>query len=322
MELFLTSPWIPAEFVRAYGVEPRGVWSEHTFWDGTRPLAGGVCAFADAAVKFTHAHPNEAVVFASSCDQLRRGFDTCILGASTHSFLFNLPATWQTPVAKQLFRSELERLGYFLEELGGRTPPAGRLQQELRLSAQNRSRLIDAAPRSEARTVAQAIARFHWDGTFSPPTPMCSRDLVPLALVGGPLCERHLQVLDSIQSAGGHVVLNAAEPGERSLCPLNGFNPEDNAPFEALVDGYFEQIVDVFQRPNTRLYSWLGERIKLREVRGIVLWHFTGCDLWRAEAETLRETFELPVLPLEPDEALGISPRGENRIQAFVEALK
>ena len=37
-------------------------------------------------------------------------------------------------------------------------------------------------------------------------------------------------------------------------------------------------------------------------MRGIVLWHFTGCDLWRAEAQTLREAFGLPVLLLEAAE--------------------
>jgi hypothetical protein len=93
-------------------------------------------------------------------------------------------------------------------------------------------------------------------------------------------------------------------------------------PFDFLARNYFENIVDVFQRPNTRLYSWLGERLAAREVRGIVLWIHTGCDLWRAEAQTLRETFRRPVLLLEADEALAGSPREASRIQAFVEMLK
>ena len=90
---------------------------------------------------------------------------------------------------------------------------------------------------------------------------------------------------------------------------------------DALVTGYFENIVDVFQRPNTRLYSWLKPRLVSRQIRGIVLWHFTGCDLWRAEAQTLREILGLPVLLLEADEAAGLSPRDVNRLQAFVEML-
>jgi hypothetical protein len=89
-----------------------------------------------------------------------------------------------------------------------------------------------------------------------------------------------------------------------------------------LVRNYFENCVDVFQRPNTRLYSWLGGRLTARGVRGIVLWVHTGCDLWRAEAQTLRETFRLPVLLLEADAVPGGSPREANRIQAFVETFK
>jgi len=79
--------------------------------------------------------------------------------------------------------------------------------------------------------------------------------------------------------------------------------------------------VDVFQRPNTRFYAWLKPRLLDRHVRGIVLWHFTGCDLWRAEWQTLREVSGLPVLLLEADEAAGVSPRDANRLQAFVEML-
>ena len=52
-------------------------------------------------------------------------------------------------------------------------------------------------------------------------------------------------------------------------------------------------------------------------MRGIVLWHFTGCDLWRAEAQTLRETFGLPVLLLEASDEPGNTPRELNRLQAF-----
>jgi hypothetical protein len=132
-------------------------------------------------------------------------------------------------------------------------------------------------------------------------------------------------LFDAIEAAGGRVVLDASENGERGLSPafeLENHGDEGVAatgnPFDALVAGYFENIVDVFQRPNARLYSWLKPRLLSRRVRGIVLWHFTGCDLWRAEAQTLRETFGLPVLLLEA----GVTPRDANRLQAFVETLK
>jgi hypothetical protein len=78
--------------------------------------------------------------------------------------------------------------------------------------------------------------------------------------------------------------------------------------------------VDVFQRPNTRLYDWLRERLTARQVRGIVLWHYVGCDLWRAEAQPMREACGLPVLLLDADEAT--PNRGIGRLQAFLESLR
>jgi hypothetical protein len=106
------------------------------------------------------------------------------------------------------------------------------------------------------------------------------------------------------------------------LLPAFRLENVSDDPIDAVARGYFENIVDVFQRPNTRLYSWLGGRLTARGVRGIVLWVHTGCDLWRAEAQTLRETFRLPVLLLEANEFSGGSPREANRIQAFVETFK
>ena len=154
---------------------------------------------------------------------------------------------------------------------------------------------------------------------YSAPSVFAPENQVPLALVGGPLSVADWNLFDMIEAAGGWVALNATKTGERSLCPT--FENECG-PFDNLVSGYFENIADVFQRPNTRLYSWLKPRLESRHIRGIVVWHFTGCDLWRAEAQSFREAFGLPVLLLEAGETPGISPRDINRIQAFVETLK
>jgi benzoyl-CoA reductase/2-hydroxyglutaryl-CoA dehydratase subunit BcrC/BadD/HgdB len=321
MDVFLASPWIPAEWIRAHGLTPRGIWSADNFQPGALPLSAGVCAFAESAVRFAEAQTNSAVIFSTACDQMRRGFDTAMLYGQRRAFLFNLPATWQTPAAKEMFRAELERLGQFLLTIGGRAPSPERLRQEMEQSGTVRKRLTESAPASSPRGFAEAVARFHWDGTFSPPPPTALIDQVPLALVGGPFLASHWKLLDEIEAAGGRVVLNASKNGERSLSPAFEFAADTN-PFDALVHGYCDHIIDVFQRPNTRLYSWLKPRLAAREVRGIVLWHFTGCDLWRAEAQTLRETFNLPVLLLEAGGEPGNAPRELTRLQAFVETLK
>jgi hypothetical protein len=104
--------------------------------------------------------------------------------------------------------------------------------------------------------------------------------------------------------------LDAAVPLQR--LPLNAF--------DLLARGYLTNCVDVFQRPNTRLYDWLRERLTVRQARGIVLWHYVGCDLWRAEAQPMREAFGLPVLLLDADEAA--PNRNTGRLEAFLESLR
>jgi benzoyl-CoA reductase/2-hydroxyglutaryl-CoA dehydratase subunit BcrC/BadD/HgdB len=322
MEAFLASPWIPAEWIRAHGLQPRGIWSAEEFQPGAWPIAAGVCAFAEAAVRFAGMRPDAAVIFSTACDQLRRGFDAAMLQRQRRAFLFNLPATWQTAAAEEIFRSELERLGQFLLAIGGRTPSPERLRREMAQSSRTRKRLLESAPAGSPRGFAEAVARFHWNGAFSPPPSAAPAGQIPLALVGGPFLSPDWKWLDEIEAAGGRVALNATETGERSLCPAFELDAVTGNPFDALVHGYGDNIVDVFQRPNLRLYSWLKPRLASRHARGIVLWHFTGCDLWRAEAQTLREAFGLPVLLLEATGGPGAAPRQRDRLQAFVETLR
>jgi hypothetical protein len=171
-----------------------------------------------------------------------------------------------------------------------------------------------------------------------------------------------MPLLDAIERAGGRVVLNATEAGERSLWPVCPPGQADASGTPAQTAGaersvyaaetsidqpgqdspapvsspescslkaalpallarrFVAQCVDVFQRPNTRLYDWLRERLTARQVRGIVLWHYVGCDLWRAEAQPMREAFGLPVLLLDADEAA--PNRNAGRLEAFLESLR
>jgi hypothetical protein len=336
MLVYLTSPWIPAEWVEAHGLEPRGVWSAPDLGLAPAALSAGVCAFADSIVSLAEHHPEAAVVFSSHCDQLRRGFDSLPSPGIARRFLFNLPATWQTPAAGRLFDSELERLGRFLIALGGRDPAPGELDALLSQSSAKRARLLEAATHLPARRFAEAVARFHWDGDLRLPGEAAAEDAgergdetpiqesaegsrpVPIALVGGPLPQGQWRLLDALEKAGALVALNATEAGERSLPPPC----TAGARGQSLGRSCLDQMVDVFQRPNTRLYAWLRERLEARKARGIVLWAYTGCDLWRAEAQSLREACALPVLLLDADEVANGWPRLTGRIEAFLESLR
>jgi benzoyl-CoA reductase/2-hydroxyglutaryl-CoA dehydratase subunit BcrC/BadD/HgdB len=318
MRVWLTSPWIPAEWVRAHGLEPRGLWFEDQFCSQVAPGSAGVCAFAEHAVQVAETQPDAAVIFTTTCDQLRRGFDAATFQGRSRGFLFNVPAT-PSPAAKQIYRAEVERLGRFLLELGGVAPTPEVLRREMLQADETRRGLREAAQAAPACSVAEAVAGCGHRRAFSAPGVAPSEPLVPLAVIGGPLRAAEGNLFEAIEAAGGRIALDATESGERNLCPVFG-NADD--PFDALVAGYFENIVDVFQRPNTRLYAWLKAGLSDRRARGIVLWHFTGCDLWRAEEQTLRETFGLPVLPLDAAEGARLSPREVTRIEAFIEALK
>ena len=321
MRVFLTSPWIPVEWIRAHGLEPRGIWCDDEFWNTSVPLTAGACAFAEKAVRFAESQTDSAVIFTSSCDQLRRGYDTATFHGQPRAFLFNIPAT-QSPAAKQIYHCEVERLGLLLLQLGGRAPDFETLRQEMRQASRSRNRLIDSAAGGSPRDFAEAVAQFQWNGGSVAVPPALPEKRVPLAIVGGPMAAPHWPLLDNIEAAGGSIVLNATEIGERSLSPAFALDVADANLLDTLVDGYFDNIIDVFQRPNAALYSWLRPRLASRRVRGILLWHFTGCDLWRAETQTLREAFGLPVLLLEAGERPEVAARDVNRLQAFVESLQ
>lgn len=296
-------------------------------FEGLRQSAGA-CAFADAVIRLARARSNAAFILTTQCDQLRRGFDI-IEGNAPESrlFLFNLPATCQTPAAAKLFASELARLGKFLVALGGHAPGDQELRLVMAQYSANRSRLAEAGLQRPARLYAEAIGKFFWDGSVALPSGAepAGDHHVPTALIGGPLLLHQRQLLDVLERAGARVVLNATEPGERNLWPSIASETcagEATPPLELLARVYTENCADMYQRPNTRLYSWIETRLRSRGVRGIIVWHHVGCDLWRAEAQSLRETFGLPVLLLDADELESGSPRSSTRLEAFVEALR
>lgn len=328
MRVYYTSPWIPAEWIQAHGLESEGIWHAQDLGSWPLPLRDGVCPFAHTVRQFAEARPDSAVIFSTHCDQLRRSFDAAPQNGAV--FLFNLPATWQTPAAEKLFILELQRLSRFLVKLGGRSPSKERLFQIMAEFAQARKHLLAQASTCPGQPFAEALARFHSGGADAvsgpkTPAPKAAAPLftnaIPLALVGGPLPSTHWNLFQAIERAGGSVVLNATETGERCLgvFPENHSSPE---PLPQLARAYLAGCTDVFQRPNTRLYAWLQERLAARKVRGIILWHFLSCDLWRAETQSLRESFGLPLLALDATEQPFGSSRNTGRLEAFLESLR
>ena len=151
----------------------------------------------------------------------------------------------------------------------------------------------------------------------------CEHAAVPLALVGGPLLESDGKLLEVIENAGGRIVLDATEGGERTLpAPLDPDRLQAD-PFEELVRVYFDAIPDVFRRPNDRLYDWLRQRIAERGVRGVIVRRHVWCDLWHAELPRLRQETSLPLLDLDTAaNDRGALAAAAGRVEAFLEMLR
>jgi len=73
-------------------------------------------------------------------------------------FLLNVPSTWQTPTARQLYRDELERLGHWLKRLGGRAPSRDDLAGVMLRYDFARALLCTSRAQLSGRQFAEALA--------------------------------------------------------------------------------------------------------------------------------------------------------------------
>ena len=87
----------------------------------------GACAYAGAVVDAAERGLDAAaLVLTTVCDQMRYAAAEIERRGRQPVFLFQVPSTWQTAVARQMYLEELRRLGKFLVQLGGRSPSGGR----------------------------------------------------------------------------------------------------------------------------------------------------------------------------------------------------
>jgi benzoyl-CoA reductase/2-hydroxyglutaryl-CoA dehydratase subunit BcrC/BadD/HgdB len=267
-------------------------------------------------------------------------------------FVMNVPSTWQTAASRSLYLTELQRLSRFLVARGG-TPPSNaalagvmlrfdRARAELRevrcrLSAREFAAALwavreDANPRV-LRDRAQTY-RIQFCRTSRQP---CGKSLpgkiefctsepdrsVPLALVGGPLPESDCDLFDWVQEAGGRIVLDATEWGERTLPRAFDIQRTHRDPLPELADAYFGAIPDVFRRPNGALYEYLGRELEARHACGLIVRRYLWCDLWHAEVAQLKAWSPVPVLDLDAaDSEASSEGRTRGRIEAFLEMLR
>jgi benzoyl-CoA reductase/2-hydroxyglutaryl-CoA dehydratase subunit BcrC/BadD/HgdB len=321
-----TCPYVPAEWIAAHGFRPQRVMpyrtTEHVHLDVTTGICPYVRAFMSAVQPADEA---AVVVMTTTCDQMRRASELLALRSPISVFLMHVPATWESANAPRMYRDELKRLGRFLVRLGGRAPSDNDLSKQMDRFDANRAALRAAAGELPPRRYSESIAEFHRTGEWSVPAERNGRDpsSVRLALVGGPMLREDLAVFEWVEAAGGSVVLDGTETGERGMpAPFDRRRLRED-PLVELVEAYFGGIVDAFRRPNDPLHEWIRRECADRRVRGILYRRYVWCDTWLAELARLRERTSLPVLDVEVgNHTADADTRTLSRIQAFLETLR
>ena len=264
-----------------------------------------------------------AAVFTTECDQMRRGAEWFARQSDHASFLMHVPTTWQTPDVRALYVDELKRLGRFLASLGGCEPDDDRLAEIILEYDQARQVLRERCRTLPARAAAEAMAEFHRSGAAAAgDTAAASAAGVPLALVGGPMLRKSLDLLDRIEQAGGRIVLDATVSGEMTLPRSADRERAEREPLAELADMYFGSIPHAFRRPNTRWTQWIERELAERGVRGVLFLRHLWCDTWHAELGRMKEWASLPVLDMDVSDDGNTLGRLTMRVESFLEGVR
>jgi benzoyl-CoA reductase/2-hydroxyglutaryl-CoA dehydratase subunit BcrC/BadD/HgdB len=321
-------PFVAPEWIAAHGLAPRWVRPrapEQCTWFGAGravcPYAG---ALTDAALSGREPQP---LVMTTTCDQSRYAAALIEHQGGPPVFLMNVPSTWQNAAAGKLYLDELRRLGRFLVRHGGRSPSDEFLATTMARYQRARAAMHEARASLSGWQFAAALAEVRSASrlprlTASEASRNDGRPSVPLAMVGGPLLEKHLAIFDWVEQAGARVVLDATESGERTLPALFDEERTRQDPLAELARAYFDSIPDVFRRPNHELYRWLGRELVARGARGILFHRYVWCDLWHAELARLKSWSPVPVVEIDACDDGDSRDRASGRIEALLEMLQ
>jgi benzoyl-CoA reductase/2-hydroxyglutaryl-CoA dehydratase subunit BcrC/BadD/HgdB len=121
----------------------------------------------------------DAVVLATTCDQMRRAGEMLSPSLAMPAFLMNVPATWQSPAAAQMYQDELRRLGRFLVHVGGKAPSDSVLLETMLAYQNARQALLKCQDGLSARRFVELIFQL----CQSSPAELCSTGILPVSSV-------------------------------------------------------------------------------------------------------------------------------------------
>ncbi len=324
-KIIYTCPYVPAEWIAAHSLSPCRLTLNAADVKSIVEHRQGLCPYVKSFINEVMTNNTaSAVIVTTLCDQMRRAFDIITNQTSLPAFLLNVPHTWQDISAVKLYLDELKRLGKFLCTMGGKSPSNDILAEIMLNYDSNRKAILDAKDFLPSRRFSETIAEFNYSGkcNIEKETPESPQG-VPLAILGGPLTKEAFEIFDIVKNAGGNIILDATETGERGLCA--GFDRRQlrHDPLTELANAYFYGIVDASRRPDSELYNWVKQKLIERPVKGIIFYRYIWCDAWHAELSRLKQWSKLPILDLDTpgDEPLTM-PRISQRISAFMEILR
>ncbi|MEN6450319.1 MAG: 2-hydroxyacyl-CoA dehydratase family protein [Thermoguttaceae bacterium] len=328
-------PLVPPEWIAAHGVRPH--WLRLDVPAGGErtgvsrfPTDRGACPAAAAIIDAVERGLSAAaIVLTTTCDQARFAAAALSQRATLPVFLMHVPRTWETEAARSYYRDELRRFGRFLARISHVEPDEESLCRTMLRYDAARQELRCRRGAFSATAFADAVASLRGDcpeaacaaGDASDERDATSQ-CVNLALLGGPLLFSDRPLLQLIEKAGGRIVLDGSEGGERTLPAAIDAQRLRDDPLGELVRVYFDSIPDIFRRPNDALYEWLRRELPVRKVRGLIVRRHVWCDLWHAELPRLRQETSLPLLHLDMadgDRGLAVAV---GRLEAFMEMLR
>ena len=303
--------FVPCEWIAAHGLRPKRIRPAATVPDVVGPMAG-LCPYTQAFVNAVCAdEAADAIIVTTVCDPMRRVPDLLAPRTCALVHVMNVPSTWQSVSARQLYVDELCRLSERLVGLGGKRPHEAELAEVMREYEARRLDLRQATPPAWGCTTARKHQTWPRSG-----------DGVPLAIVGGELLSGDMRIFDLVEQAGGQIVLDATDNGQRTLpAPLDRRRMQSE-PLMELARAYFGSIPHAFRRPNGELYRYLKTELAERNIRGMIFRRYPWCDVWNAELPRLRDRAGIPVLDLDVGSQGDDRIRLEGRIQAFMEMLR
>lgn len=265
----------------------------------------------------------------STCDQMRRGMHSLSEHLACEVHPIQLPAT-RTPESADYYVDQVKRVAADIETRHGLSFDANAAEQWHR-DRYKAAAVLSLAARSGRVSPLDLHNMFHvffmarpkglaefFSGLIASSRPFEGTKTVVLS--GGPLTREDTALLEELEERGYTVLplnctgLNAVESEGQTRAGKNLI--------ESLALAAFGMPTCTRSRPNTAVYTRIGETLKTSGATGLIVKTLKFCDHWYTERERLRRSFGVPVLVFDSDYAEGGRERILSRIDAFLETLE